>query len=187
MSVLHDTHVPFDRLVDYWFGDMDDADIAIIDEHLMHCDSCGAQLESVALLAQGTRDAFAAGEVGAVVSADFVARLVERDVRVREYRVGPGGSVHCTVAPEDVVLISRLEAPLHGVGRLDLVAETPEGATEHFPDVPFDAASGELLLASRVARVRPLPAHDFRLRLFAVADTGRQEIAEYVFHHRPWQ
>ena len=187
MSALRDTHVGLDRLVDYWFGEVSEADTVAIDEHLMHCDSCGAQVDAMALLARGTRDAFAAGEVAAVVSADFVERLVASDVRVREYRVGPGGSVHCTVAPEDEVLISRLEAPLRGVRRLDLVAETPEGITERFADVPFDAASGELLLASRVARVRPLPAHDFRLRLLAVADVGSREIAEYHFHHRPWQ
>jgi hypothetical protein len=187
MSVPHDTHVDFDRLVDYWFDDMSEADVATIDEHLMRCDSCGAQAEGIALLAHGTRDAFAAGEVGAVVSAGFIARLVARDVRVREYRVGPGGSVHCTLAPEDEVLISRLEVPLGGVRRLDLVAEASEGVTEHFADVPFDPASGELLLASRVSHVRLLPAHDLTLRLFAVADADSREIAEYVFHHRPWE
>jgi hypothetical protein len=180
-------HVAFERLLDYWFGDAAEADSAVIDEHLMQCDACGAQVESIAMLAHGTCVAFAAGEVGAVVGADFVARLVARDMHVREYRVGPGGSVHCTVAPEDDVLVSRLQASLRGVRRLDLVVETSGGDTQRLADVPFEPESGEVVFASRIAQVRALSAaHDIRLRLYAIGEEGSREVGHYTFHHRPW-
>ena len=186
MSIDAGDHIRFERLLDYWFGDTGDADTAAIDAHLLECDACGAQVEGIAALAHDTRAAFAAGEVGAVVDAGFVARLVARDVRVREYRVGPGGSVHCTVAPDDEVLVSRLQAPLHGVRRLDVVAEPTHGDAQRLDDVPFDPGSGEVVFASRIAQVRALPAHDVRMRLYAVDDAGSREIGEYTFHHQPW-
>lgn len=43
-------------------------------------------------------------------------------MRIREYRLPPNGSVNCTVAPDDELLVTRLEAPLEGVERLDAVA-----------------------------------------------------------------
>lgn len=180
-------HVAFDRLVDYWFGDAGEAETQAIDEHLMQCDACGAQADRIATLARGVHTAFAAGEVSAVVSAAFVARLAERDVRVREYRVPSGGSVNCTVAPDDEVLVSRLQASLQGVRRLDLVAGPSDGVTEHLPDVPFDPSSGEVVLAIRIARLRELPAHEMQLRLLAVEDDGSREVGRYTFRHSPWQ
>ena len=179
-------HIGFDRLVDYWFGDAGEVETQAIDEHLMRCDACGAQADRIAALSRGVREAFAAGEVSAVVSAGFVARLVERDVRVREYRVPAGGSVHCTVAPDDQVLVSRLQAQLQGVRRLDVVSEPSGGVAEYLSDVPFDPASGEVLLANRLARVRTMPAQEIRVRLLAVEDDGSREIGHYTFHHSPW-
>ncbi|MCI4568946.1 zf-HC2 domain-containing protein [Lysobacter sp. CFH 32150] len=180
-------HIAFDRLVDYWFGDAGEAETQAVDEHLMQCDACGAQADRIATLGHGVRKAFAAGEVSAVVSAGFVARLAERDMHVREYRVLPGDSVNCTVAPDDEVLVSRLQASLQGVHRLDLIAEPSDGATEHLPDVPFDPLSGEVVLAIRIAQLRELPAHEMQLRLLAVEDDGSREIGRYTFRHSPWQ
>jgi len=40
--------------------------------------------------------------------------LAERKVRLREYRVPRNGSVNCSVAPEDEMVIARLDVPLGG-------------------------------------------------------------------------
>jgi hypothetical protein len=106
-------------------------------------------------------------------------------LRLREYRVPRDGSVHCTVAPDDDLLISRLQAPLAGVERLDLV--TREGdATERLNDIPFSAAAGEVVLVPRVDRIRALRESTATMWLIAVEQGGERVLGEYRFFHTPW-
>ena len=87
----------------------------------MQCDACGQALDELIALGDGVRSAFRAGAVSAVTTSAFVQRLAGQGVRLREYRLPPNGSVNCTVAPDDDLLVSHLEAPLDGVQRLDAV------------------------------------------------------------------
>lgn len=85
-----------------------------------------------------------AGAVPAILTDTFVKQLAAQGLRVRKYRVPHNGSVHCTVAPDDDLLIARLAAPLTGGERLDLERSSGEGSVlERLRDVPFDAATGE--------------------------------------------
>lgn len=180
------THPDGQALVDHWFGDADPAVADAIDEHLMACDACGAEFDAIAALAQGVRDAFAHGRVATVLPAAFVERLKAAGRRVREYRVPAGGSVACTVAPDDDLLVSRLETRLAGVRRLDAVFSFSfaPGEETRLADLPFDAGAGEILFAPQLAEVRRQPSHDFVVRLLAVDDAGDREIGRYTFHHQ---
>lgn len=179
-------HPSLDDLLHYWFGDADEAATDAIDAHLFGCDACGAQLDRIAAMGRGVRDAFAAGLLGVVVSPRFVDRLAERGLRVREYRVPLNGSVNCTVAGEDDVLVGRLQAPLQGVQRLDVATDvTLGGDTEWLRDIPFDAASGEVVFMSKLAEVRRMPAHEMRVRLLSVEGQGLREIGHFTFRHTP--
>src|ERR1035437_9263053 len=111
--------IGFSELIEYWFDELDEAAGARIDEHLFGCQECGAKLDEIIALAGGVRAAFGQGVVRAFVTNAFVTGLVEQGVHLREYRVPCNGSVNCSVAPEDEVLVARLEAPLGGVTRLD--------------------------------------------------------------------
>ncbi len=178
------SHPGLERLLDYWFGDTDDAATDAIDAHLLRCDACGAALDGVVALVRGVRGLFAGGQVGAVVSAVFVDRLIEKGLRVRRYQVPCNGSVACSVAPGDEVLVSLLQAPLAGVRRLDLAADFSFGGdTVWLRDVPFDAGSGAVVWLSQVAAVRSLPAHRMRVRLLSVQGEHAREIGHYTFHH----
>ena len=182
-------HLSLETLLDYWLGDSDAASTERIDEHLVRCDACGAALDGLVVLGGGIRDAFRAGRVPAVLSASFLERLAtEADLRLREYRLEHNGSVNCTLAPDDDLLVSRLAAPLQGVQRLDIHAEAASvrGASERLEDVPFDAERGEVLFVPRVADIRQMPAHDLQVRLLAVEPGGERELGRYTFHHRPW-
>jgi hypothetical protein len=172
----------------YWLGEGDAATVDALDEHLMHCEACGAQLDALIVLGAGVRDAFRAGLVATVAHGPFVQRLADLGLRVREYRLPLNGSVNCTVAPDDDLLVARLAAPLQGVERLDLQAElsTAPGEWRRLQDVPFDAAAGEVLYVPRLHEVRALPAHTMQVRLEAVGPEGAREIGRYRFHHRPW-
>lgn len=180
-------HIPIEVLLQDWLGENDAATRETVDAHLMACDECGALLDELVALRTGVAGAVRAGIVRLVAGAAFVDRLAAAGVRIREYRLGPGGSVNCSVAPEDEVLVSRLQAPLQGVQRVDLVAEfSVEPAVLHLEDVPFDAAAGEVLLLYSVAQVREMPAHTVRMTLLAHEGGGSRELGRYEFRHSPW-
>ncbi|MBI4194220.1 MAG: zf-HC2 domain-containing protein [Betaproteobacteria bacterium] len=171
-------------LIEYWLGELDDTAEARIDEHLLGCGECSKRLAELVGLARGIRAAFREGAVRAFVADAFVKDLAEQGVRLREYRVARNGSVNCTVAPEDDMLVARLEAPLAGVSRLDaIVYPSTDAAAEVFHDIPFNAASGEVVLTPNTARLRLMPSHQHRVRLVAVDAGGERVVGDYTFHH----
>ncbi len=182
-------HPTLAALLDYWLHDSDEAATEALDEHLLGCDACGHRLDELAALGEGVHAAWRAGAVAAVASEAFVQRLAAQGAKVRRYRVPRGGSVNCTVAPEDEVLASQLEAPLEGVSRVDALLElsTAPGVQHRLQDIPFDARAGEVLYLPRIAEVRRMPAHTLQVTLLAVDDAGTRELGRYSFHHRPWR
>jgi hypothetical protein len=187
-------------LLAYWFGELDGAREAAIEEHYFGCALCTAQLAEVEALGAGVRRAFAGGRIGAVVTPAFIERLRDRGLRLREYRVPCNGSVNCSVGADDDLLLSHLQVPLEGVERLDLLIAPPESsvapapekdareqapATLRLEDVPFDLASGEVVLVPGIAQIRTLPAYRQVMRLVAVGADGDRVLGEYVFNHSP--
>jgi hypothetical protein len=184
-------HPTFEALLDYWLHDSDAAATDAVDEHLMACEACGQVLDGIVALGEGVRGALVAGAVLAVTSGAYVQRLAAQGRRVREYRLPHNGSVNCTVAPEDELLASRLEAPLQGVARLDLLLELSlePGVQHRLQDIPFDASAGEageVVYLSRIAQVKRMPAHTAQVTLLAVEAGGAKEVGRYTFRHAPW-
>lgn len=184
-------HLPAETLLDYWLHDSDLATTDAVDEHLMQCDACGQALDALAALGEGIREALRAGAVGAVTSAAFAQRLAGQGLKVREYRVPPGGSVNCSVAPDDELLVSHLDLPpslSQGVQRLDLHVEFSHepGVRHERQDIPFDPQAGEVVVVSKLAQVRRQPAHTVQATLLAVDATGTRELGRYLFRHQPW-
>ena len=70
-----------------------------------------------------------------------------------------GESVNCTITGEDDFVVSRLQAPLAGVARLDLVLQASDGhaGADHVAPVPYKA----------------LPLRDPGIRLDMRAEGGR--------------
>ncbi|RPH65744.1 MAG: hypothetical protein EHM83_05645 [Burkholderiales bacterium] len=181
-------HLSIDILLDYWLDDTDAATADVVDEHLMQCDACGKVLDGLIALGDSVRVAFRAGAVSAVTSDAFVRRLAGQGLKVREYRLPHNGSVNCTVAPEDELLVAHLEAPLQGIERLDALAQLSiePGVQHKLEDIPFDPQVGEVLYVSKLAEIRNLPAHTMEITLLAVASGRTREVGRYTFRHRPW-
>lgn len=177
-------HCDLATLVSYWLGELDEAREAAIEEHYLGCATCSARLGEVEALACGVQRAFAGGHLHAVVTPAFAEHLRSRGLRLREYTVPRNGSVNCSVAPEDDLLVGRLQVPLEGVARIDVIGPDAEHRLE---DVPFDALSGEVVLLPGIAHVRTLPAHRQMLRLVAVDEDGERVLGDYTFHHSPYQ
>jgi hypothetical protein len=119
-----------------------------------------------------------------VLSASFVDELRKDGLRLREYRLPAGGSVACTVTPDDELVVSYLGASLRDVQRLDLVFEDlPTGATLRMADVAFDPAANEVVLAPDIARLRSFDTGMRRARLIAVQEGAERELGVYTFNH----
>ena len=170
----------FTRLVDYWFGELPSGEEAEFEEHLFGCAECTADLEALAALGAAVRSAWREGAVRAVISPALLERMRQADLRLREYRVAPGGSVNCTIADGDDFVVSRLAAPLAGGRRVDLVT-----AGGRFEDVPFDPAAGEVLVCPSPAALKRAGAYTDRFRLVSVEDAGERLLGEYTFVHAP--
>jgi hypothetical protein len=124
-----------------------------------------------------------------IVSESFLALLQQRGMRIREYRLAHNGSVKCSVAPDDELLVARIDVPLAGVQRLDAVSTQSfaPGITHRLRDIPFDAHAGQVIYVPKLVEVRELPPHDMSLTLLARDATGvEREVGRYVFHHGPW-
>ena len=178
--------IPFARLIEYWFGELPAEAGERIEEHLLACGQCSAELETLALLYQGVGAVFESGAIHAAISAAFVTVMKERGMRLREYVLAPGESVHCTIAKDDDAVIGRLKAPLAGAGRVDMLATDDAGALLYrFDDIPYDPAAGEVLFCPPAAALKKMPAYTERVRLLATGPEGERAIADYTFVHEP--
>ena len=182
-----DSPVALATLVEYWLGELDTAREAELDEHLLGCGHCSAALKSLVDVGDGIRALVRAGAVRAVVTDAFVQRLAAAGLKLRDYRVALNGSVNCTVAPTDDVMVARLQAPLAGLERLDMDLLGPGSEDrERVTDIPFDPAAGEVIFTPQIAGIRALPATTMRVRLVAVRPGSERLVGEYTFNHTPW-
>jgi len=182
------TPIGLAHLLEYWLDELPADANERIDEHLLGCACCSADLGELVALGGAVRESLRRGTVHAFVTDPFVRDLVEAGLRVREYRVPRNGSVDCHVAADDDLLVARLEAPLAGINRIDVFARDSLGPEDYvFRDVPFDAASGEVVLAPNLAILRTKPSHRHHMRLVAVDAAGERIIGEYTFVHTAGQ
>ena len=178
--------IPFENLVAWWLGELPEKQEETLEAHVFGCAHCSGRLEELAALASGVRAAVRTGTVSMVVSGSFVETMKQAGLRLREYRLDPGGSVNCTIAADDDAVVSRLHAPLAGVKRLDVVQVQGTGGPEaRLADVPFDAQAGEVLVIPPAAWLKTMPAFTMQMRLIAVSGAGESAIGEYTFRHSP--
>src|SRR5687767_11555300 len=97
---------PTRDLLAWWLDELDESAADAIEEHLFECAECSARLDELLRLGGALRKTLTSGNCGMVTSAAFVKRLHADGFQVREYALHPGGSVNCTVAPDDDLVIS---------------------------------------------------------------------------------
>ena len=173
-------------LIDYWLGDLAPDAEERVEEHLLGCAACSERMGDLVALTAGVRRVANLGVVRAVVTSAFLEHLIDEGLRVREYRLVPGGSVECTVTPSDDLVAARLAADLSGAQHIDLVKCDAEGREENrLKDIPVNASAQEVVLLERIDRIRALPARVQRVKLVAPDADGERLLAEYTFVHTP--
>jgi len=181
--------IEFEQLVAWWLRELPETAEASLEEHLFGCAHCTRRMEEVMALAEGVRAAVWGGRVSLTVSAPFVEAMKRAGMRLREYHVGPGGSVNCTIRADEDAVISYLSGSLAGTKRVDVVQRVSVGGVDEpevrLEDVPFDPAAGEVLYIPPAAALKAMPAHTVHLRLIAVDEAGEAPLGEYTFLHTP--
>jgi hypothetical protein len=170
-------------LVDYWLGDLAEADTDRVEEHLLGCDDCSLGLRQLLGMGEGIRRLAHEGAFGAVVGPGFLDTARQRGLRIREYTVPAGGRVECTVTAEDDLLVSRLCGDFRGVSRLDLVEQVEGGREQRLEDLPFDLSRGEVIVAQSMPAARSMPTQVLRVRLLAHDAGADRLVGEYTFAH----
>jgi hypothetical protein len=177
---------PDETLLAYWLDELDPDEAAEVEAHLFECDDCGARLRELLRLRDAVKREFLAGPVSSAVGTEFIGGLRDDGLRVREYALAPGGSVACTVAPDDDLVVARLGADLAGVRQLD-VEYDDAGGVRRSRHIPFDAAQGEVTLVAPTAVLKSLGVSTQVMRLYAVTLDSERLLGEYTFNHSPWE
>lgn len=177
----------WDTLLAYWLGELESDNAEQIEEHYLGCAQCSQRLEQLVSLADGVHALARTSGVDMVINDEFVQRLRQDGLSVREYRVPLNGSVNCTVTPEDDFVVGHLEAPLSGVQRIDMLTIDDDGnADTRQQDIPFIADSGGVVLALGIDKLRAMPATALHVRLLAVDDQSEHTLGDYTFNHTPY-
>jgi len=181
--------IEFEALVAYWVGELPTAAEALIEEHLFGCAHCTRRVEELAALADGIRAVVRRGAVQAVITQPFVETMKRQGMRIREYRLAPGGRVACTIRADDDAVVGRMQAPLAGVKRVDALHSLDLGDGHvrqwRMEDLPFDPSAGEVLSLPSAVALKRSPAHTSCVRLLAVDESGERALGEYTFAHTP--
>lgn len=176
---------PWPTLLAWWLDELDEEDAHEVELHLFECDECGACVRELLRMGGAMRNALLEGHVAGAVSERFIDRLREDGLNIREYHLEAGGSVACTVAPDDDLVVSYLRAPLEGVDRLDVVYEDHTG-THRATEIPFDPSRNIVSFIAPTALLKTWGPAQQRVRLLAVKDDAERVVGEYTFNHTPW-
>lgn len=179
--------IELEALVAYWLGELRAAAEVPIEEHFFGCAYCARRLEELAALAFEMRAAIRNGVVGAVVTQLFLEHMKRQGMRIREYRLESGERVACAIRADDDAVVGRMQVPLAGVKRVDLIEslDLGDGRVQQWrvADIPFDPDAGEVLALPSAAMLKKLPAHTSRVQLVAVDEAGERLLGEYTFAH----
>jgi hypothetical protein len=135
------------------------------------------------------RAAVRRGALRAVITPRVLDVMRRQGMRIREYSLASGERVACTIRIDDDAVVGRMQAPLAGATRVDLLESVDLGAAGvqqwRFEDVPFDPQAGEVIVLPSAASLKGMPAHTLRVRLVAIDAAGERPLGEYTFAHSP--
>jgi hypothetical protein len=169
-----------EEILDYLADALGEVDEDRLESHLFACATCATEAERLAGLL--TAVAFT---VPPVLSPSRFAAL-KREGRVQTInRMDPGQTTKVFYPESGRLLVHRLGgAKLAGARRIDLDLTSPSGEViSRFENVPFDPASGEVLVACQHHFADTYP-HDIVFSVEAVTGNERKEIARYTVLHQ---
>ena len=191
MSTPHSVHADGSELIeaavlmDYWLTELPAAEEDALEQHLMACGACGDRLDEVMALAESLRVLVRSGSLQVIIDEALVRRAEGGGLRVREYAPPRGGSIQCTVAADDDLLVARLAVDLSTATRVDLSWCDLHGVErQRMADIPVRAGAGNVICQQSITWAKASPTASMVARLLAVdSDGGERVLGEYTFHH----
>ena len=174
------TPIAFEDLVALWSGDLTDDQRDTLEGHLFSCDDCTVASDRLGRVVGGLRQ-----HVPPVVSRALRDRLAAAGMRIVHTRVEPGVQATAVFARDVDLLVHVLQGDLSRAERVDIDVITPDGLTRlTFPQVPFDAGAGEVLIACQRHYQFVFPQEgDPTFRVHAVEGGARRVVGDYVVRH----
>jgi hypothetical protein len=159
-------------------GELSEAIGESFEEHYFSCERCLEQAARMLLLVQQVR-----ASLPPVLTPERRRALEAARPALPAVRVGSGQRASLHISAYAPVGLWLLQASLEEVTRVDFEARSADGALLFaLPDVPFDAARGEVALACQL-HYRALPGTQMYARLTAEGPGGRQQLGQYFLDH----
>ncbi|MGH8310980.1 MAG: anti-sigma factor family protein [Steroidobacteraceae bacterium] len=170
-------------LTDFAAGELSDAEVAAVEEHLFTCADCGARAAELDALVRAIRPAVQSAEVGGFVTEDVLNRLAREGVRVRTYALSPGAIVPCAVWDDDELMALRLSADLGDVSEVTLSQRVAGTEVARATSQVVAGRHGEIIYAIPAAWVRQLPVVEVEVLLTAAEGGEERPIGSYTLVH----
>ncbi len=138
------TPIPWEQLVAYWTGELADAEVDGLDEHLIGCATCSAKSARVTALTQALQEL-----VPPVIDHATLAALHARGRQIRDNVIQPNDRHVAVFGAGTEFLIHRLQLDVSialTVG-VTVTDEATGAVLLDEPSVPFDRDTGEVLIA----------------------------------------
>ncbi len=176
----------YELLLDYWARDLPAAEADRVEEHVFGCEPCTARLAGIDAVATGIRRLTAEGRFRAAVPPSLADGLAASGLRIRTFRPRLGATIPCGAAPDDELLLSRIDVDLRGVARVDVsLCDERWAEQQRQVDVPFEPGRDEIVIAERVDAPHLRAPAVVRIRLLAVDAAGERELGTYALAHDP--
>jgi hypothetical protein len=185
---MADTRCPsplaFADIVDYWAGDLTEAEENRIEEHVFTCVACARELAAAEVLGRGIAAVAREGRLHSVVTDAILNRLAADGLRIRMFTLEGDAIVPCAVWADDDLVVARLRADLTDVDSVTIVTRQSSGEEiGRLSDVAVRPGQREILNAFSAAHLRKLPATRVQVTVTAHGGSGEQMIAEYTLEH----
>src|SRR4029077_11457890 len=163
--------------------ELDEAEVATVDEHLFGCDSCAAATQRLAKVVGTLRE-----KLPFVISHAHRERLEAAGTRIAvtnvEPTLDPTLRPSARFTPNVDLLVFALHGNVSTAGAVEVHIASPTGEPRYvLEDVPFDRQSGEVLIACQRHFEGMFPAGDPIFSLHAVEAGKRRAVGDYVVTH----
>lgn len=170
--------IAFDTFVAYWCDDLDASESDALEAHVFSCASCTALSERVAAVTERMRSV-----EPAMISSARLAELRTAGRRIEDNFVSPGERKRVVFSEQEMIIHRLGGLDCTGVDRVGVVVRS-HGSGEvvaENPAAPFDATTGEVLIACQRHFSMFPPDIEFEITTFAAG--APKKVTRYVVDH----
>jgi putative zinc finger protein len=174
----------FADLIDYWVGDLNEADAERVEAHVFECRECADRLGDVQKLAAAIGETVRGARIHSIVTDGILNKFARDGLRMRTFAAEAGKFIPCAIWPEDDLIVSRLKGDFTGYDQLTVVLKVSEGPElSRDEDIPMAAGAREIITVASAAQLRKLPAIRLQILVSGTRNGVEQMIGDYGLEH----